>query len=82
MQMEHALIAVKMVSVAWFTSNSFRKQVLAFPVVGQQHGGGFCVHQLWNMGLSEGFVFLRRKGGKERNAYSCEEGKIISGSLF
>lgn len=40
------------------------------------------VHQLWNMGLSEGFVFLRRRGGNEKNAYSHEEEKIISDSLF
>lgn len=40
-QMEHALIAVKMVLVAWFTFNSFRKQVLAFSVMGQKHEGGY-----------------------------------------
>lgn len=40
------------------------------------------MHQLWNVGLSGGFVFLSRRGGKEKNAYSREEGRIISGSWF
>ena len=39
--MEDALIGVKMVVVGCFTSSSLRKQVLAFPVMGQQHTDGF-----------------------------------------
>lgn len=39
--MEHALIGVQMVVVGCLTSSSFRKQALAFPVMGQQHTDGF-----------------------------------------
>lgn len=84
--MEHALISVKMVVVGYFTPSSLRKQALAFPVWGSnvQMGCGVPsgMHQLWNMGLSEGFVSLSRRGGEERNLYSHEEVRIISASLF
>lgn len=72
MQMECALIAVNVVMAGCFTFSSLRKQALAFPVMGLHQTDGFwCA--FWHAlavehGIIWGFVFLSRRGGKERNA--------------
>lgn len=78
-QMEHALIAVKMVLVAWFTFNSFRKQVLAFSVMGQKHKGGFwcafwCAPTVEH-GIIWGFCLSKKERRKWKECLQSWRGK-------
>lgn len=68
-----------------FTSSSSTEQVLDVGVGVRATQKGSAVPSGLQVGcgvICRGFLFLRRRGGRERNSYSCEEGRIISVSLF